>query len=124
MASINSLTTRFFPLPLVPPPQLISWFGMSGVEYTFTMRRIGAWMPSYAGLYIFAIESGWNALYVGESEDLSDRVGANLRQHHRYAEAVRWGATHIGTLEYPGALVRLLAEKDLINGIQPPLNCQ
>lgn len=119
MTSINTLNSFLF-----PPLPLISWFGLSGIEYRFRMHRIGATMPTYGGLYVFAIGSNWTALYVGKAKDFNDRICANLRQHHRFAEAVRLGATHIGICQYTGEFPRALAERDLINGIDPMLNRQ
>ncbi len=74
------------------------------------------------GLYIFAFltKDGWSPLYVGQAEDLSDR----LPGHERLDEAVRLGATHIHAVVVQQASDRNLWEKMLIQNFQPPMNVQ
>jgi hypothetical protein len=63
--------------------------------------------------------SHWSPLYFGQADNLRNR----LRNHDRWAEAVRLGATVIVTHTTPaGELARLAEERDLIAKWNPPLN--
>lgn len=77
---------------------------------------------SDGGLYIFAGDKGghWFAYYVGQTEDLKDRIPT----HERKDEAVRLGATHVHVRLEPQAATREKREDFLIQYLQPPLNKQ
>jgi hypothetical protein len=76
------------------------------------------------GNYGFLKSTGLNIftpLYFGEAENMRNR----LRNHDRWLEAVRLGATIIVTHTAPGGeLARLAEERDLIAKWNPPLNVQ
>lgn len=76
-----------------------------------------------AGLYIFSYQDKdgiWRALYVGQTDDFSDR----LPTHERLKEAVRLGATHIHTRVVPLQADRDTLERALIRHLLPPMNEQ
>jgi hypothetical protein len=75
------------------------------------------------GLYIFAylVSPGkWRALYVGKTDDFSDR----LPYHPRWSEATQLGATHVHALVIERGGIRDNAEELLIQQLQPPMNVQ
>ena len=81
--------------------------------------------PAESGVYVFAglvpaagDELQWHALYVGETQDLSDRLPA----HERWSAAQRLGATHIHVRPAPDPIDRVVLQRMLIQDYQPPLN--
>lgn len=78
------------------------------------------WNP-VAGIYIFAGVNAyrqWVALYIGQAGSLADR----FRNHDRWPEAQRLGATHVHALVVPLQSDRDLIERSLIQTYQPRLN--
>ena len=73
--------------------QTIHWAGKSGTDYVYTIYVIGTSFRKIPGNYIFAKQdaSGWWAVYVGETGDLSERFD----NHHKANCINRNGATHI-----------------------------
>lgn len=102
----------------------INYAGLSGISYKYwntDIRRLEDVLP-VSGNYAFLKPTGPNTfvpLYFGEAENLKDR----LRNHERWPEAMRAGATVIVTHTTPaGASARLAEERDLIAKWNPPLN--
>ncbi len=82
----------------------------------------GAWRD-VAGVYIFTglnRDGLWTPIYVGETVSFSDRMPG----HERWAEAVRYGATHVHAVVVAHEAIRRDLERRLIAGWQPPLNTQ
>ena len=68
--------------------------GASGVEYTFDGHSIGTDFEAISACYVFAKEAAegeWIAIYVGKTEDLSER----FHSHHAMPCVEKHGATHI-----------------------------
>ena len=113
------------PRPLLQPPTVL-WSGASGLAYKFSVHPIWSGFPARPGVYIATrLANGiWEALYVGEAEDLANRLN-NLRLHHRYASMCTWSATHLGvSIVQGGADVRRTIESDLRRALNPPCNRQ
>lgn len=99
--------------------------GASGAEYKLWAHPIGTRFIAERGIYAMCRRGrdGWLVQYVGQATDLDSRVGAGLRQHHKFGAARALGATHIAAVAFKcdhDALCRI--EHDIIQGIQPPLN--
>jgi hypothetical protein len=111
--------------PLVKGPGVI-WTGASGIKYQFSIHAIGGTCPSEPGVYVATclMNGIWVALYVGETEDLGNRLN-NLRLHHRYASMCSYGATHLGlSIVTGGSAIRKAIETDLRRALNPPCNLQ
>ena len=97
-----------------------------GRTHEFQVFPFGTPFVERPGLYVFCApisQGNWNALYVGQTHNLQDRVGSGLSTHHRYFSASLTGATHIAVELFPGPEAqRLAAEQDLISALSPPLN--
>jgi len=75
--------------------------------------------PETPGVYLFT--RGTTVLYVGETNDLSER----LSDHDRIDEAIELGATHIFIRHVMGGKTVLKSlEKGLIQKYRPPMNVQ
>ena len=103
-------------------PPTINWPGKSGTSYTYYMLPIGANLKSSPGNYIFAKEvtpGSWLPIYVGETENLSDRHS----NHERRDDAIRHGATHIHAHTTEGGKTsRISEELDLLRRWNTPCN--
>lgn len=100
-----------------------NWTGSSGKVYSYEMYLIDQGWNDVPGNYIFAKETTrgrWTALYVGQTESLSDR----LPNHNKRPSAIRNGATHIHAHVNRDVDARLTEEADLIKALQPPCNDQ
>ena len=105
----------------------VNWLGQSGQTYTFQLHEIGAVFESVPGVYIFARFDGdeLTPIYVGEAEDLEDRLTTKLEHHESYPCAKNKGATHLCTMTVRGEKQsRLDVETDLRHSYQPPCNKQ
>ena len=74
----------------VPEPTVI-WPGGDGRKYTFHLYQIGQVFYAVPGVYIFCRslqESRWQAIYVGETDNLWRRITDELATHHQW-DAVR-----------------------------------
>lgn len=107
----------------------VVWRGASGADYTSTLYgfRSGAVLPAKSGVYIVCTPSRqqpnvWSAIYVGEAENLNDRLNTNLKNHPRYSCFVRAGATQVCLLDGGWRDYRLALEQDLRSGLDPPCN--
>lgn len=98
---------------------------MSQKSYTFKTFPDGQLFNAVAGVYIFCrpLASGhWEALYVGETQSLEERLNANLSNHEGYKRAKQLGMTHIGVFRAAPPAQRLAIEVDLIRGLNPSAN--
>lgn len=99
-----------------------NWPGKSGKTYIYEIYPInGTTFASKPGNYVFCKESApgqWIAQYVGQSQNLSDR----LANHEKLAAAMARGATHIHAHLTARESDRLAEEKDLIQHLNPPCN--
>ena len=104
------------------------WEGRSGAVYHYTVARItyggsgkSSGLDSVAGNYIFARESGrgYEALYVGQTSDLSERIN----DHEEWDCVQSRGVTHIHYHRNDGGeRMRRDEETDLIRRWRPPCN--
>ncbi|WP_338467057.1 GIY-YIG nuclease family protein [Novosphingobium sp. ZN18A2] len=102
--------------------------GISGTNYEFFVHPIGTTYKPISGVYIFLNQTAqgqWNALYVGETSDLNQRLNAALQGHNAWPRISKHRATHIATRAVSGGLdARLKIETDLRHGLNPPCNDQ
>lgn len=95
---------------------------------TFSVHPVGTNYKDAPGVYAFLRDDpdGWDAIYIGETESLKDRLTTNLLRHHQYDCAVKKnGATHIATrLVTGGRKARLDLETKLRNAYSTPCNEQ
>lgn len=78
------------------------------------------WNPVPA-VYVFAgvnEHRQWAALYIGQAASLADR----FRNHERWPQAQRLGATHVHVLRVPNQADRDMLERRLIQTYQPHMN--
>lgn len=94
------------------------------LSHEFTIHEPGATWSHVGAVYLFCgvnqQKNQWIPLYVGQAEDLADR----LSTHKRWPEAVRLGATHVHARAVPQQSQRDSLEKQLIQAFQPRLNIQ
>lgn len=113
------------PIPMLPS---VLWRGANGRQYAFALRPIRGSLPASPGVYIFckpALNGKWDAVYIGETENLERRLSRELLQHHRWPAIYAARATHVCTLYVPGPLAaRIAIETDLRRFIQTPCNLQ
>lgn len=100
---------------------------VQGQNFDFQIHDPHTQFRAVQGVYIMAKRNGlyWNALYIGEAENLNNRVGVGLQHHEHWPSAVRLGATHIHLLQTQGVRqVRLNLETALRADYDPPCNKQ
>lgn len=105
----------------------VDWLGQSGETYTFNYYELSTNFKSVPGVYIFVKVTGGSLspIYVGEAEDLKDRLTTNLENHHKYDCAINAGATHLCVMVVNGGeQARLDIETDIRQSYQPPCNDQ
>ena len=105
----------------------VIWAGKSGQEYTFETYPIGTEFNPVSGVYIACKETSpgsWEAIYVGETQSLFDRLNAGLANHDGLKCANTRGATHIAAIVMNGEANRLGIETDLRHGLNPVCNKQ
>lgn len=106
----------------------VFWQGASGRSYTTYLHPIGTRYRPIAGVYIACHQRSdgrWVADYIGEAQNLDDRVGAGLQRHHKLERMRRAGATHLCTLAVSGGSTeRLGIERDLRHSCRPSCNDQ
>lgn len=108
---------------LTPESNVVNWPGKSGKTYRYQYYIIGEKLKAEPGNYIFAkvVNNIWVPIYVGETEDLDQRVAT----HEKRECARKNGATHIHAHLTPGTRqVRLDEETDLRQNFSPPCNEQ
>jgi len=101
------------------------WRGAAGQYSSTDPMALGSSLPPGAGVYIickFENSRYVKAIYIGECEDLIDRL-TNLESHHQYRCFLKQGATHVCVIFITtGRQVRLTIETDLRAGLYPPCN--
>lgn len=105
----------------------VTWRGASGQSHTFETHPFGKQFNPVSGVYIFCrqVTSGnWEALYVGETQSLKQRLNTGINAHAGYLRASRMGMTHIAALVVAGDAERLRVETDLRHGLNPSANAQ
>jgi excinuclease UvrABC nuclease subunit len=102
--------------------------GQSGTTYQFQVHPAHTAFLALPGVYEMlqlGADGRYYAGYIGEAEDLNERVGGYLTFHEKWERARVWGATHIGVLIVRGDRnARLKIETDLRHAYNPPLNDQ
>lgn len=107
--------------------QIVTWTGKSGRKYAFELFPSGQQFRDVSGLYIACrkLSTGnFEALYVGETQSLKDRLNAGAVRHTGLACAARKGMTHICATVVAGDAERLRIETDLRHGLNPSCNQQ
>ena len=102
---------------------IISFQSRTGITVNFSVHPKHTAWPSAGGLYMFAQAPGglrreWQALYVGQTNSLIER----LPNHERWLEAYARGATHVGVCLVPDVRQREALERELIEFTQAPMN--
>jgi hypothetical protein len=104
----------------------VSWTGRSGTKYLYTALPLQRPVPPEPGNYIFCKLSGrdqWQAIFSGETEDLSDSLNRHLKTHRKYACIMRSGASYVHIrLNQGGEAARQSEEKDIRAQWRPPCN--
>lgn len=102
-------------------PPTIMLQGVSGRTYTFLLFPWGTAFNPVAAVYAilrYATGGQYDVLYVGETENLNDR----LTNHHKQWCVDLHGKTHVGVLMEPSAAGRLAIEADLVSYYKAPCN--
>jgi hypothetical protein len=113
--------------PNVDPNQpIVNWLRLGGGRIAFNRYDIGAIFYPVGGLYIFckSIANGFDAIYVGESDNLWRRITNELATHHAWPCARSRGVTHICALRVDDEATRLALETELRHSLNPPCNLQ
>ena len=104
------------------------FFGASGRSYDYLLPQDWSTIPSEPGNYMFATWRGnkWKVLYVGETENLRDRLVENRRENMlgMLAYAYPGSVDILYDDNQQGEEYRREAERDLIDKEDPPLNRQ
>jgi hypothetical protein len=102
--------------------------GLNGRNYQLEMRPIGSWFYEVSGVYVFckpAANGNWDAIYVGETDNLNQRLNTALQSHHMWPSCALHGATHIASIVVGGERsARLALETELRHSLNPPCNRQ
>ncbi|MEP0942741.1 MAG: hypothetical protein ABJH63_08450 [Rhizobiaceae bacterium] len=101
----------------------INWTGSSGTRYEMDIVRLGISVPNYAGVYILCKPQDglWSAYYVGEAEDIGNRLGDTT--HFGRDCAMRHGASYVATASVAGGKnARMSVERDLLEAYDPRCN--
>lgn len=100
-------------------------YGISGRQYIFELFPIDMIFNNVPGIYEFvkqASNGGWDALYIGQTGNLRERLTS---QHHQWNCARRHRATHIAILVTVGSeQERVDIETDLRRNYPTPCNSQ
>jgi len=103
----------------------IDFPGKSGnfYRYWFLANRDAKSIKTVAGNYMFIKQSGngWVPVYIGQAQNLSERIST----HERWKDAVARGATNAVAHTTEGReAARLAEERDLIEYWKPSCNTQ
>jgi len=103
------------------PVNSVFWPGKTGRKYQFELWPVGTRFFGVPGVYIMCKPDRggalWNAAYIGEADNLNDRVGDGLGLHEKWESCRTWGATHVCVLVVRGSRSeRLAIERDLRHG--------
>lgn len=101
----------------------VVWTGKSGTEYSYWIHsKDTKFEDEVPANYIYAVSgtTGWIAIYVGETGDISDRP---LDTHHKKGCIESNGATHIHVHKSSNDEdTRRAEEADLVANYNPPCN--
>lgn len=98
--------------------------------YQFTIHPADSHFHRLSGIYIFVIvpetdtqhpassTQQYSLLYIGITNNFQSR----LKQHHKIAEAIALGMTHIGILKITSGKKRKKIEREILRFLNPPLN--
>lgn len=101
--------------------------GHSGQIYIFNVANLGHNFGPRSGIYALLGRQGLGGqpvLYIGQTVDASSRPGPWCSGHHVQSEAQKKGLAAIGFMPVIYQWQRDQIEKDLIRGLNPPLNVQ
>jgi excinuclease UvrABC nuclease subunit len=101
--------------------------GLSGRTYTARVANLGHDFGALGGVYAFLgrqPNQTWRVLYVGKTINASNRPGPWCHGHHVADAARRMGLSHVGFINVAYEWQRDQIERDLIAGLNPPLNVQ
>ena len=108
-----------------------TWAGKSGSVYAFELFPIGTEFNPVSAVYILCrpapslgITRRMEALYVGETESLHDRLNSGLIQHDGLKRATQAGATYVGVYRTEGTANRARIETDLRHALNPSCNAE
>ena len=90
--------------------------------YHFQFYATGTVCPSLPGVYTFLRKNfdTYDVVYIGEAQNLNDRLNTNFEQHHQYYCITRNKATHLAYLIVNGdRQKRLDIETELRNYYHP-----
>jgi predicted GIY-YIG superfamily endonuclease len=100
-----------------------SWPGASGKTYSYHVYPFETKLKAEAGNYIYAklVNGKWAPLYIGETDDLDNRMST-----HEKRDCVRRnGVTHVHAHLTPGdRSIRLAEETDIRKNFNTPCNDQ
>jgi hypothetical protein len=117
-----------YPTTHVNTPPQIQVVGKSGNRYAFSAYEVGMPFINAPGIYIFSRrtpDGKWEAIYVGQSSNLEDRIYLNLRQHHKLDRIARHNPTHIAVMFVAGTDgYRVAVETDIRGALPTPCNDQ
>ncbi|MDP4538226.1 hypothetical protein Q9K01_01110 [Qipengyuania sp. DY56-A-20] len=109
----------------------IEWPGQFGRTHAFELYPIGTTFNEVGGVYIFCKPypgRQWQALYVGETGNLNERLNTALQRHQAWPSCQSGGATHICAKVIgsgvSGRMERLALETELRHSLNPPCNRQ
>jgi len=86
--------------------QIVKCRGLSGTQYSFEIHEIGTIVMADSGAYMFLKllrTNIWQAIYVGETDNLHRCLNEGLKQHRRWSCIRGAGATHIAILRSSGS---------------------
>ena len=101
--------------------------GVSGRQYQFEVFPVGTLFNSVPGVYIACRlpSAGWyQALYVGETQSVKDRLNGSANNHYGLRCAAHNGMSHIAVMVVYSDAERLRIETDLRHGLNPCCNRQ
>lgn len=105
----------------------VYWSGVSGNQYEFQIDPLGTNFKIVPGVYILChwVGNGWQADYVGETENFHGRLSNGCATHHRLHSIHAAGSTHICTMRFSvGLTIREAIETDLRQRLNPCCNRQ
>lgn len=109
---------------------IVKWTGISGWIYDFEVFPKNVEFNPVSGVYILCRQAGsilaprLEALYVGETESLHNRLNAGATNHNGLKSSRQAGMTHIAVHRCEGATERLRIETDLRHALDPVFNRQ
>lgn len=109
----------------------VTWTGKSGATYQCELFPLGTEFNPVSAVYIackpiptLGPTTHFEALYVGETDSLHNRLNAGLVQHDGLKRATQAGATHVGVFRAEGTANRARIETDLRHALNPSCNAE